>query len=697
MDPADNADPPTTRQEKGKDSEIASISIIKIVLYVIAFVIILITLITIINYSLYTIYSIQAVVKEQTYSDSPYFKQKDIYNYMLINYIHLLKKKNYNVTYTYHKSYDLVNVKEANNIDDANENDNKIKYETDNVALKAYLDSDDKAKRTDFEKYKSALEKWLRTEVINDDKEYYIIAGATDEKKYIIGEKNENPAPASVLSLTPVMTIPNNVMEELNILHDQDTNYVLIQRGKPNGLDKIAEEKDVGGIGSIGSIGVYDMYKKNINNTQNIYGYFSKFIGEIYPLSLINMNDDKASSLYIQVNNSFYELVLMLIFVIVLIIFILIIYTFYYNIIVTLSSSEQDDGSSDSRNVITELLGNYKHLSLIILAIVVYCLIHGIIYKYLFITNVYDRVYEMYDELIKPDTYVSSCVNIYRKKHRFDDNVLDILKEMSHNGTINIYNANQYTVVNYGKVAEVSIQKQIEEFTSIMLDINKNFTTSNYTYNYYTNKLFTSIYNEINTPIDTSADAIAIAADAEYKSTILFVLIIYIYFINNNKEDPYIIIKLNKLIFGTVANIGIPEIDKDIEYTLLLRSLVFEKLDIENMKTYITNVKDGVFKWSQKEGKTENTQISTSVNTKVKNFISLFATTNDNLNFWTPVYFLNLYLAVEIGLNLFLILSVLIIISTYSGSTDIQSYINTVKGYINQAIEELKTAVIGVI
>lgn len=673
---------PTTQQEKGKVSEIASISIIKIILYVIAFVIILITLITIINYSLYTIYSIQAIVKEQTYSDSPYFKQKDIYNYMLINYIHLLKKKNYNVTYTYHKSYDLVNFKEANNIDDANIDDNKIKYETDYDTLKAYLDSDEKAKRSNFEKYKPALEKWLRTEVINDDKEYYIVTGATDEKKYLIGEKNDNPDPASVLALTPVITIPNNVMEELNILHDQDTNYVLIQRGKPNGLDKIAEEK---------AIGVYDMYKKNINNTQNIYGYFSKFIGELYPLNLINMNDDKASSLYIQINNSFYELVLMLIFVIVLIIFILIIYTFYYNIIVTLNPSEQNDSSI---NVITELLGNYKHLSLIILAIVVYCLIHGIIYKYLFITNVYDRVYEMYDELIKPDTYVSSCVNIYRKKHRFDDNVLDILKEMSHNGTINIYNANQYTVVNYGKVAEVSIQKQIEEFTSIMLDINKNFTTSNYTYNYYTNKLFTSIYNEINTPSDS--DATATEKDAEYKSTILFVLIIYIYFINNNKEDPYIIIKLNKLIFGTVANIGIPDIDKDIEYTLLLRSLVFEKLDIENMKTYINNVKLGVVKWSQKD-ENANTQIDTAVDTKVTNFISLFATTNDNLNFWTPVYFLNLYLAVEIGLNLFLILSVLIIISTYSGSDAIEAYITTVKGYIEAAIDELKTAVIGVI
>ena len=373
------------------------------------------------------------------------------------------------------------------------------------------------------------------------------------------------------------------------------------------------------------------------------------------------------------------------------------IYTFYYNIIISI-----DKPTSADTSVISDLRGKNIDLSLILITIVVYCIIHSIIYKFLFVNNVYDRVYDMYGELIKPDLYVSSCINTYRKKHSFDDNVLDILKEMSHSGIINIYNSNQYTVVNYDKIAEISAEEQIVEFTKIMLNINKNFTISNYNYNYYTNKFFTNIYNEITTHAITSSDS-DIKASAEYKSSLLFVLIIYIYFINNNKEDPYIIIKLNKLIFGTVANIGIPNIDKDIEYTLLLRSLVYEKLDIENMKNYINNIKDGVINWSQegrKDISNENNikeHIMRAVNLKVDNFINLFAATNDNLNFWTPVYFLNLYLAVEIGLNLLSILAVLIIISNYSKNPDIEKYIQKVKEYIKNAIDELQTAVIGVI
>lgn len=635
--------------------ETATISIITTIMYVIAIVIMLITSITIINYVLYTIYSIQAVVKEQTYSDSPYFKQKDIYNYMLINYIHLLKKRNYNVTYTYHKSYDLVNLIDETNIA------NKDKIEAD-PNLTTYFNADETIRRKDFEKNKTYLENILITLVINNDKDYYITSGT---KNYIVGETDDNPS----------IIIPNNVIEELNILHNHDTSYVLIQRGKSKGLDENAVDN---------AIGKYDMYKKNINNTQNIYGYFTKFIGEINPMNLINMNDDKASYLYIHVNNSFYELVLMLIFIILLILFIKIIYSFYYNIIISVNKPDDTAGVT---GVTGGLLGYNKHLSLILLVIIIYCLIHGIIYKYLFVNNVYDRVYEMYDELIKPDIYIASCINNYRKNHSFDDNVLDILKEVSHNGIINIYNTNQYTVVDYNKIEEVSIEKQLEEFNNIMLDINKNFSISNYSYNFYTNKLFTNIFKELNTA----------EADVEYKSSILLLLIIYIYFISNNKDDPYIIIKLNKLIFGTIANIGIPSIDKDIEYTLLLRSLVYEKLDIENMKTYITNIKTGVTKWYQ-ESKPENEKtLEINVKDKVDNFIALFATTNDNLDFWTPVYFLNLYLAVEIGLNLLLMLGVLIIISTYSNSAEIEKYIAKVKKLINDAIEELKTAVIGVI
>jgi hypothetical protein len=650
--------------------EPAIIGIIKIVLYVIVFVIILITVITIINYSLYTVYSIQAIFKEQTYADSPYFKQKDIYNYMLINYIHLLKKQKNNVTYEYYRSYNILDVNEfeISNYDTTG----KISYTdtlvaANNTIITEFYNLEPKDKKiTNFEKNKHILEKWLITNVSNKDKEYYYLGN----KYYTIKAIDENP----------YIAIPDNVFEELNILHNIDDEYVLIPRGKPKETDRDAYKK---------AIGLYDMYKKNVNTSLNIYGYFTKFLGEINPMNLMYMNDDKASHLYLQVNNNFYELVLMLVFVILLIIFISTIYTFYIKIITSLNETNEadkaGDGSSDS--VIELLMGKYIYYSLIILAIVTYCFIHSIIYKYLFVINVYDRLYEMYNELIKPDTYISSCANTYRNTVKFN-NVLDILKEMSHSGNVNIYNANQYTVVKLDRVAEVSVEKQIEEFSNVMLDINKNFTVSNFNYNYYTNKLFTTIFDEVN---KTSV------VDDDYKSTLLFILVIYMYFINNNKEDPYIIIKLNKLIFGTVANIGKADIDKDIEYTLLLRSLVYEKLDIEKMRNYITNVRDGVMIWSAKNGSKADANIAGMVTTKTDTFIGLFATTNDNLNFWTPVYFLNLYLAVELGLNLLLILTVLTIISTYYDSKIIRIYIVQATVLIMTAIEELKTALIGVI
>ena len=69
----------------------------ELIIYYIIFLaiglIFLITLITIINYTLYSVYSINAIRREYTYNNSPFFKLDQIYNYMLINYVYLLDKK----------------------------------------------------------------------------------------------------------------------------------------------------------------------------------------------------------------------------------------------------------------------------------------------------------------------------------------------------------------------------------------------------------------------------------------------------------------------------------------------------------------------------------------------------------------------------------------------------------------------------
>ena len=66
------------------------------------------------------------------------------------------------------------------------------------------------------------------------------------------------------------------------------------------------------------------------------------------------------------------------------------------------------------------------------------------------------------------------------------------------------------------------------------------------------------------------------------------------YFINNNKDDPYIILKLNKLILGDIVKVGDKNIDKDIEYTLALRCLLYQKLEITDTRNQLNNIKDEI-------------------------------------------------------------------------------------------------------
>jgi len=66
--------------------------VIGYIIYLIIALIFIITVIAIINYTLYSVYSINAIRKEYTYNNSPFFKLNTIYNYMLINYVYLLNK-----------------------------------------------------------------------------------------------------------------------------------------------------------------------------------------------------------------------------------------------------------------------------------------------------------------------------------------------------------------------------------------------------------------------------------------------------------------------------------------------------------------------------------------------------------------------------------------------------------------------------
>ena len=178
------------------------------------------------------------------------------------------------------------------------------------------------------------------------------------------------------------------------------------------------------------------------------------------------------------------------------------------------------------------------------------------------------------------------------------------------------------------------------------------------------------------------------------------------YVINNNKEDPYIILKLNKLIIGDILKVGDKNIDKDIEYTLTLRSLLYEKLDITDTRNQLNNIKYAIEnqilkKYVDNKGKDYDLvykNVIDLINKKIKTFVENVDNANDNLKFFMPVYFFNLYLALEIGVNFIVILIILYAMLYYDESTpELKEKIKETIEWIKVAKDEIETAIYGVI
>ena len=181
--------------------------------------------------------------------------------------------------------------------------------------------------------------------------------------------------------------------------------------------------------------------------------------------------------------------------------------------------------------------------------------------------------------LIKPDEIIrNEVIKILNKKinvkissvdeYKINKKLLLLFQDICYGKDIDISKA-KYSVID---IINNDYNIQLKNFEEKMLKINRHFTynKNNYEANYYTKEFFEEykkIYNEIkNSPNDS--------LDVEINNFMILLLTIYIYIIEWNDSDPYILIKLNKLIFGRVANIGIREIDEDIENTLTFRDLI---------------------------------------------------------------------------------------------------------------------------
>ena len=308
------------------------------------------------------------------------------------------------------------------------------------------------------------------------------------------------------------------------------------------------------------------------------------------PYNLFNFtksHDRKTSDLYILFNNKLYELLFLIIFIIFFVIILIIV----INILTDLLNITSQDYIT-SNNIIKNLYQENHYIFIAIVVIVFYCISHGILYYYLFINNVYNNVYNKYLELIKIDEYIKSIIgeNILKYENNNYSKILEHFKLLSKGGDTTI---KRNTIIDFK--SNIPIKIQLENYNKKILQLLNLFNLDNNSYyiNYIVDiidNLALEIYNDDKYNIQNNEHQII---------AISFLLIIYIYFVNNNKDDPYIIIKLNKLLFGENIRIGDDDIDIDIEYTLTLRSLLYNNINIDSIEEDLNNIKKALKKKSK--------------------------------------------------------------------------------------------------
>jgi hypothetical protein len=664
------------------------VNIITNIIYIVAVLIIVILILALINYILYTIYSIKEIVVHNTSEDAIHYKLKDIYNYKLINYINIINADN-NYKYDISSEFEsgaakVIDMKEFSltkkeplppspkYID--------LSYLKDSATGGGDAPINFKLKNIDLmkpEDFMILYDEISLTNAITEINSSNLIAKYKKDSKdeyYSISYKN---------GLVDYNDYVKNNKIDININKSLYNDIVSFQTG-----DGQSTEKKI--IANDGIIILYNDDKNKVSNKTDIYGYILNGLYLLIPTTLLWSNDKYAAGLYVKTNNDFYEIILLLLFLIIFIILIALINDFYTYIFNITSNNKIVD-----ELFIAKIMDRNIHLVVITLCILVYCIIHSTVYFFVFISGTYKKIKGMYEDLIVADEYIRNETNKHLISNDYNsDSIIAAFNDIAYGGDIN-YKNGKYNVIDGTTNQDIYEVKRKFEEKMIAINYSFNYDSDIYSTNNYSNAFFTKIKHIL---YNTAA---ATAASDDINKALLLVLIIYLYFVKNNIDDPYILIKLNKLIFGRVANTGIAEIDEEIHNTLTLRSLLghdFKNIEIIDGLEYEKNlIFNNVANNERNDGvKTKMKGYKDNVSEKVLDFSNKLYV---ELDYWGAVYFFNLYLALEIIIGCFVILAILMTIKYTDNDMreNVEKYIDSTKELIENIIEEIKTAVLGVI
>ena len=260
-----------------------------------------------------------------------------------------------------------------------------------------------------------------------------------------------------------------------------------------------------------------------------------------------NKYDSLSSDLYIHKTITAYNYIVKLLLLIIMIILIATIYNIFNILIIYITDCRP---LINCEFIQSDIYNNNTHIYYIIIVIAIYICAHSYIYTYGFNKNIYKDIYDLYDG---ESQYKSTDIIVYNAINMINNS--DTRTQTGLKPEISLYLNDlknfSYENLSFHNFLNTTDNTMFEDLVNNGIIANNKFiipTVLESEEN--TNNLLKNIYN-----IDHTIGNSVGEKDQELLANKIFLYLIYHYVIAHNKEDPFIIHKLNNIYLNTFENL----------------------------------------------------------------------------------------------------------------------------------------------
>jgi len=283
-----------------------------------------------------------------------------------------------------------------------------------------------------------------------------------------------------------------------------------------------------------------------------------------YVYNLKNEYDYMSSDLYIHTTIEYYNYIVKLLLTIIFLICVGLLYNMFNIIIAYINDCWN---SSYCEFILSNIYYENTYVFYIIIIILLFIGIHSYIYTYVFNQNIYKDLYNLYG--INESNYKNTDIIIYNtinyiNKTDINYNTISNISDFLYN--LSIYsdkNLNFRIFLDENDALLINANDKLKNLRNEGIIVNNKFIIPSELENDdNTNILFQNIYKtDIKTILDGSE--IGLEKQQELLANKIFLYLIYHYVITYNREDPYIIHKLNNIFLHTFEKIYNIYIEED--------------------------------------------------------------------------------------------------------------------------------------